>query len=205
MVLMCGLKPLAETRFPSPLSTSPNVLFPYLMSGSRGLHHQWLQNVNKGLSAISTSCPCCPTQPGTVSTTAASSTPCSTTTTSSSTSTTTAKLDSKPPIVGMPSMFPHFPLPATSAASMAITEGVKEAKEEVFNASVAELRRKAEEHSAALWHLAQSVQHQKLLQHQQQVTKAEDDKIIKQETKEEAPEESRAAEQKVVKTEKSSE
>ena len=39
---------------------------------------------------------------------------------------------------------------------------------DLFNSSVAELRRKAQEHSAALWQLAQSVQVQQQQQQQQQ-------------------------------------
>jgi len=40
--------------------------------------------------------------------------------------------------------------------------------QEMFHSSVAELRRKAQEHSAALWQLAQSVQQQHQEQQQQQ-------------------------------------
>ena len=73
------------------------------------------------------------------------------------------------------------------------------AASDLFSASVSELRRKAQEHSAALWQLAQTVQQQQQQQQQQQNndTAADtDESCVRRNNEEDEDDEDRAGDEK---------
>jgi len=131
------------TRFnPTGLPSPSSLIFPYLMnSGSRSFQHQWA--AQKGLSNLPCQkgipglpCACCPPRLGTLpeSIFSTAATPVSSILSNSTPSllTDSEGLSSKPKT---------------------------DSKEVLFTASVAELRRKAQEHSAAIWQSLQQFQH----------------------------------------------
>ncbi|TRY80564.1 hypothetical protein TCAL_04552 [Tigriopus californicus] len=154
----------AATLFPYLMTTSPSTGLGSIScatadslssrgngSPSRHLPHCWFQNV-KGLSGMP--CPCCPAS------------------LSNPSSPSKDKMGS-PPVSqnGLPTpdnLFPMDPLPPGQIMNGLGNPGLAgsdsaanlSASSDLFSSSVAELRRKAQEHSAALFHLAQSV-HQK--------------------------------------------
>ena len=70
-------------------------------------------------------------------------------------------------------------LPMAPLLPPGVLMGGEMSSTDLFNSSVAELRRKAQEHSAALWQLAQSVQvqqqQQQAAEHQLQVQKKQEE------------------------------